>query len=620
MTLRAKLLLAQAPLVVALCLLGATALRTLGELGRSSERILQDNYRSVLAAQRMKEALERIDSAALFRIAGRADKADPQAAPNFRRFEEELGVQEKNLTEPGEAEATRQVRVEWTNYQSEYAAFRALTDPAALRERYFARMEPSFVRAKAAVERILEINQDGMIRKSDQARRAADASRNLLLFSTLLALTLGLLASISLTARALRPLSRLSMTVRRIAEGDLDARAGIEGEDEIAQVGRELDTMADRLREYRSSSLGELLQAQQSSQAAIDSLPDPVIVLDVDGRVLNVNQSAETLLQVRAGPDPLARVQPDVRDAIERVRQHVVAGKGAYVPRGLEDALRVLSGGAERRLLPRASPLYSEQGAVVGATIVLQDVTRLLRFDELKNDLVATVAHEFRTPLTSLRMAIHILVEGTVGSLTEKQSDLLYAAREDCERLQGIVDDLLDLSRIQAGKVEVSPAPVSSKALVEAAVAAREDAARDAGVTLVADFDEPVLPVLADVERVGLVFENVIANAVRHSPEGGVVTVGAKRDDGRVRFDISDQGPGVASEYRERIFEKFFRVPGTKGEGIGLGLYISREIVRAHGGDMGVESARSGGARFWFTLPVPGAALLERPGPALAAG
>ena len=608
MTLRRKLLLAQAPLAAVLGILGAIALRTLSDLGQSSERILQDNYRSVLAAQRMKEALERIDSAAAFRGLGRADLADPQAEANLARFENELRVQEQNITEPGEAEATRALREEWTKYHDGWRAYRELVDPGALRSRYFAVLQPQFLRAKAAAERILEINQDAMVRKSDEARRTAESSRALLLLATAAALGLGLLASASLTARALRPLSTLSMAVRRIGEGDLDARARIAGKDELAEVGRELDTMADRLREYRSSSLGELLQAQQASQAAIDSLPDPVVVLGVDGRVLNVNQAAETVLQIGSGADPLARVQPDVRDALERVRQHVVGGKGAYVPRGLDEALRVLSSGAERRLSPRATPLYSEQGAVVGATIVLQDVTRLLRFDELKNDLVATVAHEFRTPLTSLRMAIHILVEGTVGPLTEKQSDLLYAAREDCERLQGIVDDLLDLSRIQAGKVEVSPAPISSKALVEGAAAAREASAREAGVSLLPDVAEPVLPVLADPERVALVLDNLISNAVRHSPRGGQVLLRTGADGPKVRFEVSDQGAGIPPEYRDRIFEKFFRIPGTKGEGIGLGLYISREIVRAHGGEMGVESDPGSGARFWFTLPVPGAA------------
>jgi len=565
-TLRRKLLLAQAPLALVLALLGGVALRTLSELGRSSQRILQDNYRSVLAAQRMKDALEQMDR-----------KRAPEAAA---QFEAELKAQEANITEPGEKEQTERLRQEWTAYQAG---------------------QPRYAQVRDAAQRILEINQDAMVQKSDQAQRTGESNRSLLLFATVLALALGLVASAALTDRALRPLSRLSMAVRRIGEGDLDARARIEGQDEIARLGREFDAMADKLREYRSSSLGDLLQAQQASQAAIDSLPDPVLVLGVDGRVLNVNQSAETSLQIQAGPDPLARAEPEVREAIEKVRAHVIAGKGAYVPRGLEDAVRL----RDRRLLPRGAPLYSEQGAVTGATVVLQDVTRLLRFDELKNDLVATVAHEFRTPLTSLRMAIHILVEGTVGPINEAQADMLFAAREDCERLQGIVDDLLDLSRIQAGKVEVEPAPISSKALVEAAVASREGSAAEAGVTLQAEFGEPVLPVLADAERVGLIFDNLIGNAVRHSPRSGRVLVRALPDAKQVRFEVADQGPGVASEFRERIFEKFFRVPGTKGEGIGLGLYLAREIVRAHGGEMGLASEPGQGARFWFTLPVP---------------
>ena len=606
MTLRTKLVLAQLPLAAGLVLLGFVALRTFDALGRSSQRILQDNYRSVLAAQRMKDAVERVDSAAVFRAAGRRDKADAQAPPNMRRFEEELSVQEHNITEPGELDATRRLRAAWNEYVANYEGYKQLRDQGELQRRYFEQMEPAFARVKDAAERILELNQDAIVLKSDEARRIGERNRSLLLLSTVVALGLGLFASLALTRRALRPLQLLSLAVRSIGEGNLDARARLRGEDEIAQVGRELDLMADKLREYRSSSLGELLQAQQSSQAAIDSLPDPVLVLAVDGRVLNVNQAAETLLQIRPGTEPLSRMPPEMRDAVEKVRTHVISGKGAYAPRGLEEAVRIHTEGGDRSLLPRATPLYSEQGGVVGATIVLQDVTRLLRFDELKNDLVATVAHEFRTPLTSLRMAIHILLEGTVGTLAEQQADLLYAARDDCERLQAIVDDLLDLSRIQAGKVEVSPTPLSAKAVVDAAVAAKTDAAKDAGIRLDEQIGEPVLPVLADADRIGLVFDNLIGNAIRHSPPGARIEIRAQPVDGRVRFEVNDQGPGIPPEFRQRIFEKFFRVPGTKGEGIGLGLYISHEIVSAHGGDMGVDSTPGKGSRFWFTLRVPG--------------
>jgi len=590
LTVRTRLLIAQAPLALGLALVGLVALTTLSALGRGSELILRDNFRSVLAAQRMKDSAERIDAAAVARVLGRADRPDQRE--DIAAFESELVVQEHNITEPGEAEATRKLRKAWSDYLAQLRA------PDA---RYFESLRPAWLRVRDVAEQILEINQDAMLLKSEQARAIGQRNRTLVLFATLSALALSLFASVSLTRRALRPLGVLSLAVRRIGEGDLEARARLVGEDEIAQVGRELDTMADKLRQYRESSLGELLQAQQASQAAIDSLPDPVLVLAVDGKVLNVNQAAETLLKLGSGRAPLEALPPRLREVVDKVRAHVAAGKGAWTPRGLEDSVRDEAG---RALLPRATPLYSEQGGVTGVTIVLQDVTRLLRFDELKNDLVATVAHEFRTPLTSMRMAVHILLEGTVGPLNESQLDLVAAAREDCERLQGIVEDLLDLSRIQAGKVEVSMTPLPAKTLVDAAVSRKAESALSAGVRLEERFEPPVLPVLADPERLPLVFDNLIENALRYSPPASRIEVAALPQQDRVRFEVTDGGPGIPREYQERVFERFFRMPGARGEGIGLGLYISREIVAAHGGEMGVEDAPGGGSRFWFTLPL----------------
>jgi len=593
---RTRLLLAQAPLAFGLALVGLVALSTLDALGIGSQRILRDNFRSVLAAQRMLDSAQRLDSAAVFRAAGRSGKGDVGA--EIESFESELKVQEGNITEPGEGDATRELRAAWNDYATQVRGF----EGADLQGRYFASLHPAYLRVKQFADRVLEINQDAMLLKSEQARALSERNRNLVILATMAALVLSVIASVSLTRRALRPLAILSLAVRRIGEGDLDARARLQGEDEIAQVGRELDTLADKLREYRQSSLGELLQAQQASQAAIDSLPDPVLVLSVDGQVLNVNQAAETLTRPSPGRDPLESLPQPLREAIDKVRLHVSSGKGAWAPRGLEESIR---DGAGRSLLPRATPLYSEQGSVTGVTIVLQDVTRLLRFDELKNDLVATVAHEFRTPLTSMRMAVHILLEGRVGPVNERQLDLLSAAREDCERLQGIVEDLLDLSRIQAGKVEVSVTPLPAKTIVDAAMARQAEAARAAGVRLEARLEEPVLPVLVDPERIALVFDNLIGNSLRYSPPEGLVEVAALPKHDQVRFEVADQGPGIPPEYQQRVFEKFFRLPGAKGEGIGLGLYISREIVVAHGGEMGVESVPAGGSCFWFTLRVP---------------
>jgi two-component system, NtrC family, sensor histidine kinase KinB len=603
-TLRTKILLAQAPLAAGLVLVGLAALSTVRTLGLSSERILEDNFRSVLAAERMKDAADRIQGAAVLRLARRAEGEEAQSGASVRAFEAELPLQEGNITESGEADATRRLRAAWSEYLANFLSFRQIAEEGELHRRYVAELQPSFVRLQDAADRILEINQAAMQHKSDQARATAQRNRSLLIAATICALAFSLFASISLTRRVLEPLNRLSAAVRRIGEGDLDARARMEGEDEIAKVGRELDAMGDKLQAYRNSSLGELLQAQQALQAAIDSLPDPILVFTVDGQLLNANESAQRDLQIGTGAQPLARLDPALQSAIEKVRAHVIVSNGPYVPAGLEEALPV----RDRKLLPRATPLYSERGGVVGATVVLQDVTRLVRFDELKNDLVATVAHEFRTPLTSLRMAILMLLEGTVGPVSDKQAGLLYAAREDCERLRAIVDDLLDLSRIQAGKIEVQVLPIPAKSLVDGAVSSSLAAASDAHIRLAPDVREPLLPVLADRERIALVLDNLIANAVRHSPAGAEVIVRARPQEKTVRFEVDDRGEGISPQHRDQIFEKFFRVPGTKGEGVGLGLYLSREIVLAHGGEMGVESELGRGSRFWFTLPVAGLA------------
>jgi signal transduction histidine kinase len=288
---------------------------------------------------------------------------------------------------------------------------------------------------------------------------------------------------------------------------------------------------------------------------------------------------------------------------IERIRSHVLSGKGAYSPKGFEDAVQLPTLLGNRYFLPRGAPVYEARGVIVGATVILQDVTRLRRFEELKNDIVATVAHEFRTPLTSLRMAVHLCTEQVAGPLTDKQAELLHAAREDCDRLQGMVDDFLDLSRIESGRVELYPLPTNASDLLMGAVDEFKADAVAKGVILTAEVPVHQMSVLADHDRIGHVFSNLIGNAVRHTPKGGSITLGAETIDGSVRFTVADTGTGVPKEYQARIFERFYRVPESGHKGTGLGLYIAKEIVRAHGGEIGAESEPGKGSRFWFTLP-----------------
>jgi PAS domain S-box-containing protein len=604
MTLRRKLLVAQAPLAAALVAVGGAALFTLSALGESARIILADNYRSVLAAQRMKEAIERIDSAALYLIARRPDKADELIPANLQTFEAELGVQERNITEAGENEATARLRALWGAYREKLARYREeSTQPERARVAYFAEVEPAFYAVKEAADAILAMNQDAMVRKSETTRRAAERMESVIVVAAFGALALGLFASGVLTRRLLRPLEVLTQTARQLGEGDLGARAVVHGKDEIALLAAEFNEMAARLARYRQSTLGELLQAQRASQAAIDSLADPVIIFDIQGKILSANRAAELLLgraAESASDDPLREVEPTLRAALERVRAHVLSGKGGFVPAGYEDAVQVVSPDGARHLLPRAAPVYSDEGTVAGATIVLQDVTRLRRFDELKNDLVATVAHEFRTPLTSLRMAIHLCVEQAVGPLTEKQADLLCAARDDCERLQTTVDDLLDLARIQAGKLELRRVDLSS--LLESGVRPHQAAAKERGLDLLLRKPVDQAELLVDPDRLQIVLANLLTNAIRLTPGGGRIEIRGIVAD-QVRIEVADTGPGIPAEYRGKVFQRFLRVPGPEAGGAGLGLSICKEIVGAHGGEIGFQTEEGRGTTFWFTLP-----------------
>ncbi|NUQ63689.1 MAG: HAMP domain-containing protein [Pirellulales bacterium] len=606
MSLRTKLLLAQLPLGAALVVLGVVAVWSIFTLGHESQRVLSANYRSVLAAQEMKEAGERMDSAALFAVAGRHERAAAQIAGHRERFDKELRTAEGNITEAGEPAALKELRRSWMDYQAELDRYLTLTDRQAQEAAYFRELEPVFLAVKAAADRLLDINQDAMLRRSDEARRLARRTSVLLGAAAIGALVLGLLLSTSLTRRLLRPLSVLTQAVARLGEGDFRARARIGLNDEVGRLAGQFNRMADRLAEYQESSLGELLLAQRASRAVINSLDDPVVIFDREGLVLEMNQPAAALMP--PGQQGQAEVKgialPELREAITEASRHVLQGRGPRMPRGFEDAIAVTTPSGRRQYSLRAAPVYEDVGGIAGATLILQDVTKFYRLDELKNDLVATVAHEFRTPLTSLRMAIHLCLEGIAGPLTEKQADLLQTGREDCQRLQATVDELLDLARLQAGQIEIRPEPAPAASLLEEAADSFRRAADDKQQRLEVAALGSTRAVLADRERIPLVLSNLISNAIRHTPEGGSITLRAVDQDQFVRFEVSDTGEGVPEEHRQAIFERFYRVPGSHSGAVGLGLSLVRDVVTAHGGHVGVDSRPDAGSTFWFTLPV----------------
>jgi len=607
MSLRAKLLAGLGPLLVAMLVTVVVGSRTTTELGHSSQRILNENYRSVIATEHMKEALEQIDRGLSSLAAGQADSTLPAVQATRRRFAAELIIESQNITEPGEGDAAEHLQNLWRDYENQVDLFTRQSAGPIRRSFYFDTLSPAFLEVERAVDVILDMNQRAMLEKSAHAEREAGRWNRIVIAVGVTGSLLAVSLSTTWLSRLLRPLRVLGSASRRIGLGDLAVRAVVHGHDEVALLARDFNDMAERLQQYRRSSLGQLLQAQQNLQATLDSMPDPIVVVDVDGALAQANRAAESILRVppsAPGSAWTTRLSPALRAAIDRTRTHVLSGKGPFIPQGLEEAVVVESSDGPKQFMARAQPTYDEDGTVTGTTILLQDVTRIVRLDELRSNLVATVAHEFRTPLTSIRMAIHLCAEGIVGPLTDKQADLLTTAREECERLQIIVDDLLSTSRMQNGNLLPHRTLASAEDLIESATHALRPAAEARGLDLRMQAIPGLGHVSVDRDQMNMLWSNLVMNALQHSPKGGQVTIGGRRLAREIEFDVRDQGPGIAHKYQSAVFEPRFQAPGGHPGAAGLGLAIAKRIVDQHEGHIGVESEAGAGARFWFRLPL----------------
>jgi NtrC-family two-component system sensor histidine kinase KinB len=597
--LRSKLLLAQLPLAASFLLVIVFATRVVATLERTADEILRNNHVSVLAAGHMHDAADTLGRLALLHASGQT-VAEAALARERARFAAQLRVQEGSISESGEAEATARLHAGWLRFDQALSEVIA-RPPATAMSLYTGTLLPALAQLGQATDEIGAINERAMLRRDERARRAAARLARLVQAASCLALIVGLLLSWRLTVRLLRPLASLSHAVQRVTDDDLDVRALVDGRDEVAELARRFNRMAQRLGEYRSSSLHELLRARRTLQAAIDGLPEAVVVLALDGQMTAVNRAATRLFDLRAGLPIAAVADVDTRAALEQAREDIGAGRVAPTPQGLDEALRLETRDGPRDILVHATPLDVD-GGTIGCTVLLQDVTRLRKLDELKSDAVAAVAHEFRNPLTSLRMAVQLCTGEIAGALTAEQSELLSGADEDCDRLEVMVDELIELARIRAGRIELHKRAVSAAALLQEALELHAATARRSRIGLTIG-DAVETAVLADPERAQLVLTNLVANALQHTAPSGAVELRALVAPEQIRFEVRDTGSGIPRQYVPRLFERFFRVPGTRVPGVGLGLHICKLLVEAHGGEIGVDTEVGRGSLFWFTLP-----------------
>jgi PAS domain S-box-containing protein len=602
MKLRTKLLAGYTGFVLALGILGVWSARTLDRMSAVSSRIIAENYDSVVAAQDMKESLERQDSAALFELLAHHERAARQASEHRARFDAALARAAANITEPGEQDIVNAIRGGRDDYYERYDAFLvAIGDRSNL---YFAALEPRFNAVRADCDRLLRLNQEAMRVKANAASRVARRWSLGTLALAVVLMVLGVAVQFSLSNAIIGPVEKLRKALARVAGGDLDAAVPVQSGDEIGALALGFNQMAGRIRELRRSDRGQLLVAQQMTEAAIDSLYDPVIVTDSHGAVTRVNPAAERLFGARRDiiDRPIAQV---ARDA--RVAQAVtdVLGSGRTVASERDAAVLPWAvDGSRRAFRIRSTPMRDGDNRLAGAVTLLEDITHLSEISRMKSEFIAAASHELRTPLTSAQMAVHLLLEGVAGQPSEQQRQILSVCRDDMDRLDRLMRELLDLSKLESGVTGGERESLAPADLFREAADRMRAQVESRGVHLEVENADGVPPLRVDRDQVVRVLVNLIANASRATPSGGSITMSSAPRGDHVALSVTDTGSGIPRDFLGRVFEPFAQVPQAPAGGSGLGLTIAQRIVEAHGGRLTVQSEPGRGSTFTFTIPV----------------
>jgi NtrC-family two-component system sensor histidine kinase KinB len=595
--LRARLTFGLLPLLLLFLLVCAYAFRTSQELGATVEDVLGRNFRSIQVVESLRSSLNRMDAVL---NAGRAGtNADSRRLfdEERARFSSRLSEELLALPQPGRAELLMRL-------DSAFAAFAAAANEQ-LRFPSLAALTAengAFLGVNAALDALRAREQEEVAAAGRQARARTDEALGLLLGAMGAAVVLFFVLAWRLARVLLGPIQVLTTSAVALGEGNLEIEVPVTSRDELGRLAKAFNTMAVHLRAYREATLAKVLRTQRTMEATLTSTPDPVFVLSRDASHNVRNPAAEQLAQTPAFAEgfPAGLAEPLAR---------VMATGEHYLPTDYGRVVTLRVAREERHYLPRILAIGDKLTEFSGAAMILQDVTKFRLLDDVKTNLVGTVSHELKTPLTSLRMAVYLLLEPNLGPLEPRQRELLEGVRDDVDRLLRMLDSLLDLARLEGGVSALQ----RTDEMVEVLLLSIADEARPlieaSGQRLLLRIEPGTggRTVAVDVARIRHVFMNLLTNAAKYSPPGGTVTLAAGEAPlGFVRFTVLDEGPGVPEESIPHVFDRFYRVPGQTKPGTGLGLAIARDIVVAHGGSITCRRSEGAGAEFQFLLPSAG--------------
>jgi PAS domain S-box-containing protein len=561
--LKTKLSLGLIFLFIVIVLFGVLGLFYINRLSNEGRQVLQNNHESLVYGNRMLEALEDL----------RTDKNNKNALDIFR---DNLKKQQGNITEVGEKEATDELTKNFNEM---------LADPGD---------SSNYSDIRRSIYKILDLNEMAILRKNAVAQKTAEGAKDIL---TILFTILTLVAFtfiFNLPGIISGPISSLSEGILAIAGKNYKKRIYLRQGDEFGDLANAFNIMAGKLDEYESSNLAKIKFEKSRIETIINQMRDGIIGLDEKRNILFLNAVSEKLLGLREA-DIGGQYAPDIALKNDLMRTLLQADAE-------KKDLKIYADNKESYFSKDVLDVTNNKD-IIGQVIVLRNITPFHELNEAKTNFIATVSHELKTPISSIKMSARLLTDLRVGQLNVEQQELIRSITDDADRLLKITGELLNMSQVETGNIQLKLQPADPATIVDQAIQAVAFQAQQKNIQIHASIGEHLPMINADVEKTSWVLINFLTNAIKFSPEQSGVEVTTYFCKDRVEFLVKDHGRGIEEKYLPRIFERYFKVPGTHDRnGTGLGLSISKEFIEAQGGKIWVNSQLGEGSQFGFAL------------------
>jgi PAS domain S-box-containing protein len=549
---------------IMIILIGGVGLLAINRLADESKNILKANYESIKYCENMQQAIDAYEAKDL----GSVDK-----------FEKNLKAEESNITEVGEQDAVASVREQFEQLK------KADVNSVGQLEKTI----------RDGVYKISDLNTNAIVRKNGETQQTAEKLNVYLIILLTVAFLISFTVLINFPGYIADPISKLTEGIKQVANKNYSQRIQFEKGDEFGELADAFNSMAQKLDEYNNSNLAKIIFQKKRIDTIINNMKDPIIGLDEKRKILFVNTSSSKILGI-AAIELVGKYAPDIAMKNDLLRS-LISTDIAQSP------LKIYADNRESYFTKEVLKITAEEQPI-GEVIILKNITQFKELDLAKTNFIATVSHALKTPISSIKMSLKLLADTRVGDTNTEQKQLIDHIKEDSERLLNITSELLNMTQVETGNIQLNFRQTNPKEIVDYSVDTVKMQAEQKHVALEVTCPENLHKLSVDTEKTVWVLVNLLSNALRYSPENNKIIIQVAENGSAIEFSVKDFGIGIEDKYKERLFQRYFQVPGSARSGTGLGLAISKEFIEAQNGKIGVESTVGQGSRFYFTLPI----------------